>query len=233
MSILDNLRDSPVIPLKSFDIMSSLHFNKSLPNMSQTFLSQLFWWRKLRKAKSVINSSNSFSNVCVIMKSEQSCVTQCFHSQTSVTPAVTFINRDEGLVSMQLMDRIMINDNELYSMGLSDYTSNHNFQSSPQSLELSPFKNHSEYCLEDQQWFYGSIGRQQAIEMLDNRPIGSFIIRYSMTQQNCFAMTLRVPNDYQMSGIAHYLILRTETNAYKIKVYFTSFSIIKIISQLF
>ena len=155
------------------------------------------------------------------MKSEQSCVTQCFHSQTvtSVSPAVTFINRDEGLVSMQLMDRIMINDNQLYSMGLqSDYTTN-NFQSIPNSFEMSSnLSNDFNYCIEDQKWFYGSISRQKSEQMLDSRPIGSFIVRYSTTQQNCFAITLKVPNDYHMSGVTHYLILKIEFNGFQIKV---------------
>ena len=209
--------------------MSVLNFNRIESKMSQTFFSQLFG-RKFKKVKTGTNSranTTSFNNVCVIMKSEQNfsnmtSMTQCYHSETSVTPAVTFINRGEGLVSMQLMERIMINDNELYSMGLSEYSLDKNYLSNSKSFKTSSNVTDlvSECCppLDDQQWFYGSLERQKAMKMLEKRPIGSFIIRSSKTHQNCLAMTLRVPNDYNFIGIAHYLIQNTPNNGFKIKV---------------
>lgn len=58
--------------------------------------------------------------------------------------------------------------------------------------------------------------REIALEILRQEPIGAFMVRES-TSKPCFALSLRVPTDFQPSGIAHYLILRT-TKGYKIKV---------------
>lgn len=55
------------------------------------------------------------------------------------------------------------------------------------------------------------------MEVLKNEPIGSFIVRESTTKSGCFALSLRVPREFQPRGIAHYLILKTG-RGYKIKV---------------
>ena len=118
----------------------------------------------------------------------------------------------------------MINDNQLYSMGLSQLGFDHKNELNTATLELSTRALNTDYVspsysssLKDQQWFYGWIDRQNAIKLLNNRPIGSFIVRHSTTDPNCFALTIRVPNDYQMTGIAHYLISATD-NRFRIKV---------------
>ncbi|XP_054159119.1 GATA zinc finger domain-containing protein 8-like [Oppia nitens] len=157
-------------------------------------------------------------------------INECYTMQTSrVTPvSVSFINRsgggsgggagdDEGLVSMQLMDRVMINDNEFKDFQQLKYSNNSNNNNN----------NNNSITIEDQQWFYGSTEREMAIEMLNSCPIGSFIIRYSTTKDNCFALTLKVPNDYQMQGIAHYLIQMTHKNAFKIKGFTKEFPTIE------
>ena len=43
------------------------------------------------------------------------------------------------------------------------------------------------------------------------------MVRESTTKHGCYALSLRVPRDFQVSGIAHYLILKT-AKGYKIKV---------------
>ena len=53
--------------------------------------------------------------------------------------------------------------------------------------------------------------------MLKNETLGSFIVRESTTRSGCFALSLRVPSEFQSTGIAHYLILRTG-KGFKIKV---------------
>lgn len=49
--------------------------------------------------------------------------------------------------------------------------------------------------------------------MLD---IGSFLIRFSNSCKNCFALSIRVPYFANTSGVAHYLIIRNQ-NGYKLK----------------
>jgi tensin len=53
--------------------------------------------------------------------------------------------------------------------------------------------------------------------VLAQEPVGSFMVRESTTKIGCYALSLRVPRDFQQSGIAHYLILRTN-RGYRIKV---------------
>ncbi|CAG7731857.1 unnamed protein product [Allacma fusca] len=65
-------------------------------------------------------------------------------------------------------------------------------------------------------WFQAGIPREIALEVLRNEPIGSFIVRESTTKTGCFALSLRVPREFQPTGIAHYLILKTG-RGYKIK----------------
>ncbi|XP_063533470.1 SH2 domain-containing protein 5-like isoform X2 [Cydia strobilella] len=75
-------------------------------------------------------------------------------------------------------------------------------------------------------WFQAGIPREIALEILSNQPVGAFMVRCSTTQTGCFALSVRVPRDFQPSGIAHYLILRTP-KGYKIKGFtkeFTSLS---------
>lgn len=43
------------------------------------------------------------------------------------------------------------------------------------------------------------------------------MVRESTSKPGCFALSLRVPREFQPLGIAHYLILRTN-KGYKIKV---------------
>ncbi len=59
--------------------------------------------------------------------------------------------------------------------------------------------------------------REIALEVLKNETVGSFIVRESTTKSGCFALSLRVPREFQARGIAHYLILKT-SRGYKIKV---------------
>lgn len=66
-------------------------------------------------------------------------------------------------------------------------------------------------------WFQAGIPREITLEVLGQEPIGAFMVRESTSKPGCFALSLRVPRDFQPSGIAHYLIMRTN-KGYKIKV---------------
>ncbi|XP_060524984.1 EGFR adapter protein-like isoform X2 [Cylas formicarius] len=72
-------------------------------------------------------------------------------------------------------------------------------------------------------WYQAGIPREIALEILSQEPIGSFIVRESTTKPGCFALSLRVPRSFQPSGIAHYLIVRTN-KGYKIKGFTKEFT---------
>ncbi|RWS28857.1 src-like-adapter 2 [Leptotrombidium deliense] len=86
------------------------------------------------------------------------------------------------------------------------------------SQELLPCRLNVEDC--DKQvpdWFFRSICRDSAMILLDNKPLGAFVVRESTTQQGCFALSLRVPDEYRISGVAHYLIFRSAKGTFQIK----------------
>lgn len=60
--------------------------------------------------------------------------------------------------------------------------------------------------------------REITLEVLGQEPVGAFMVRESTTKPGCFALSLRVPQEFHPLGIAHYLILRTN-KGFKIKVY--------------
>ncbi|XP_049855676.1 EGFR adapter protein-like [Schistocerca gregaria] len=72
-------------------------------------------------------------------------------------------------------------------------------------------------------WFQAGIPREIALEVLGREPEGAFMVRESTSKPGCYALSLRVPRDFQPSGIAHYLILRT-AKGYKIKGFTKEFS---------
>lgn len=59
--------------------------------------------------------------------------------------------------------------------------------------------------------------REITLEVLGQEPVGAFMVRESTTKPGCFALSLRVPQEFHPLGIAHYLILRTN-KGFKIKV---------------
>lgn len=66
-------------------------------------------------------------------------------------------------------------------------------------------------------WFQAGIPREITLEVLAQESVGAFMVRESTSKPGCYALSLRVPRDFQPSGIAHYLIMRTN-KGYKIKV---------------
>lgn len=72
-------------------------------------------------------------------------------------------------------------------------------------------------------WFQAGIPREIALEVLAQEPVGSFMVRESTSKPGCYALSLRVPRDFHPSGIAHYLIMRTN-RGYKIKGFTKEFS---------
>ncbi|KFM60846.1 Tensin-3, partial [Stegodyphus mimosarum] len=77
--------------------------------------------------------------------------------------------------------------------------------------------------LRDAAWFQAGIPREIALEVLAEKPEGSFIVRESTTKPGCYALSLRVPPGRNPTGIAHYLILHTN-KGYKIKGFTKEFS---------
>ncbi|KAG1674357.1 Tensin-4 [Nymphon striatum] len=72
-------------------------------------------------------------------------------------------------------------------------------------------------------WFQAGIPREIALEILSKEPVGAFMVRESTTRPDCFALSLRVPIQFQPTGISHYLILNTN-KGYKIKGFTKEFS---------
>ncbi|GIX93369.1 tensin-3 [Caerostris darwini] len=75
-------------------------------------------------------------------------------------------------------------------------------------------------------WFQAGIPREIALEVLAEKPEGSFIVRKSTTKHGCYALSLRVPQEKNPTGIAHYLILQTN-KGYKIKGFTKEFTSLK------
>ncbi|XP_022910569.1 EGFR adapter protein-like isoform X2 [Onthophagus taurus] len=72
-------------------------------------------------------------------------------------------------------------------------------------------------------WFQAGIPREIALEILAQEPVGAFMVRESTSKPGCFALSLRVPRSFQPTGIAHYLIVRTN-RGYKIKGFTKEFA---------
>ncbi|XP_045131141.1 tensin-1-like isoform X4 [Portunus trituberculatus] len=72
-------------------------------------------------------------------------------------------------------------------------------------------------------WFQAGIPREIALEVLSHEPVGAFMVRESTSKPGCYALSLRVPRDFTVSGIAHYLIVKTN-KGYKIKGFTKEFS---------
>ncbi|CAL4130290.1 unnamed protein product [Meganyctiphanes norvegica] len=72
-------------------------------------------------------------------------------------------------------------------------------------------------------WFQAGIPREIALEVLSREPVGAFMVRESTSKPGCYALSLRVPRDFTVSGIAHYLIVKN-CNGYKIKGFTKEFT---------
>ncbi|XP_015121362.1 tensin-1 isoform X2 [Diachasma alloeum] len=84
--------------------------------------------------------------------------------------------------------------------------------------------NRSEECeLWKAPWFQAGIPREITLEVLSQEPEGAFMVRESTSKPGCYALSLRVPREFQPSGIAHYLIMRTN-KGYKIKGFTKEFT---------
>ncbi|XP_049536301.1 uncharacterized protein LOC125951478 [Anopheles darlingi] len=72
-------------------------------------------------------------------------------------------------------------------------------------------------------WYHENLPRNLSLELLTDKQPGHFLVRKSTTQPDCYALSLRVPPGTG-TRIAHYLIVRTATDGYKIKGFQKEFS---------
>ncbi|XP_062562622.1 uncharacterized protein LOC134226092 [Armigeres subalbatus] len=86
--------------------------------------------------------------------------------------------------------------------------------------DLTQEAEYQRLCAES--WFHENLPRALSLELLVNQAPGSFIVRRSTTKQDCYALSLRVPPPGPK--IAHYLIVRTASDAYQIKGFHKEFS---------
>lgn len=70
--------------------------------------------------------------------------------------------------------------------------------------------------LKDACWYQAGISRDIAVEVLQNKSPGAFLVRKSSSKPGCYALTLRVPSP-PGPKIANYIILRS-ARGFKIKV---------------
>ncbi|KAF6024102.1 hypothetical protein EB796_017592 [Bugula neritina] len=76
----------------------------------------------------------------------------------------------------------------------------------------------AEELLKQVPWFQPKLNREEVLQKLSKEDLGSFIIRESSTHTSCFALSVKVPKFNNPSGIAHYIIHRTPSQGFKIKV---------------
>ncbi|XP_030567815.1 tensin-1 [Drosophila novamexicana] len=79
--------------------------------------------------------------------------------------------------------------------------------------------------LKDACWYQAGISRDIAIEVLQSKSPGAFLVRKSSSKPGCYALTLRVPSP-PGPKIANYIILRSP-RGYKIKGFRKEFSSLK------
>jgi len=71
--------------------------------------------------------------------------------------------------------------------------------------------------LKTSKWFQPGFSREIAEELLQDRSVGSFFIRESLTHKGCFVMVLKVPETYKTTKVANFLIERLHDDHLKIK----------------
>ena len=212
-------------------------------NYTNRIMMKFLPWCKLKKSKNVFRDSLSCDDISFMMtfkkdhdkkflssklfSSKKVKSKSCINYLASPCPIVSFVNKGDGLVSVDLMNRVMVNENELYSMnvtGLSNFSSANSLSNSSSSLSskstptLQFHSSDESECNTLPEWFVGSICRDAAISILSKQPIGAFIVRESITKPGCYALSVRVPKKYHVTGVAHYLIIRNSSGIFKIKV---------------
>ncbi|XP_022090001.1 uncharacterized protein LOC110978947 isoform X2 [Acanthaster planci] len=66
-------------------------------------------------------------------------------------------------------------------------------------------------------WFKAGVPREIAVEILQQEERGAFIVRESKSHPGCFALSIKVDGDFNETGIANYLVVRTKNGGYTIK----------------
>lgn len=239
------------------NIVHSLNsFNFSMNTNTNTLLNHFRSWQRSKKMK-IFNSNNNknnhpssssfighlspINNLCYQSVSvndfDQHChpylnndfltSIQSNARNKSNVPIVSFKNKGDGKIALNLDHEAIVNENQLYSMNIlptyysiDDRNQIRNYNSihyAPLSKE-STMENNNDRLLENEPWYYGHIDRDNAIKLIQNCPTGSFVVRNSFSNEGCYALTVRVPYDFNHNGISHYLILRTDEDKFKIKV---------------
>ncbi|XP_075679577.1 uncharacterized protein LOC113795191 [Dermatophagoides pteronyssinus] len=190
----------------------SINNNNNNDHNQQKFPHQTFVNRKY-----MIGRNNNKSNPIVsFLNKGDGKIAVNFKTKSSSSPLPSSL--EKPLVILQ-------NDNQLYSMDIlmaSSSSDHHRTSESNCYATLEPptvdYNNYQQQQQNDynyidpndpfsnESWYYGTIEREHAIHLIENCPTGSFIVRKSITQDHCYALTIRVPYDYNYTGIAHYLI---------------------------
>ncbi|XP_032310088.1 uncharacterized protein LOC6493530 isoform X2 [Drosophila ananassae] len=149
----------------------------------------------------------------------------------------------QSLTAIPMLDNVNLNDNNEFNMKKRYLRETSSANSSPKifanrlrmnqgasgqrsSSLANTFGNEEEEGdLKDACWYQAGISRDIAVEVLQNKSPGAFLVRKSSSKPGCYALTLRVPSP-PGPKIANYIILRS-ARGFKIKGFRKEFSSLK------
>ncbi|KAH8270502.1 hypothetical protein KR018_010905 [Drosophila ironensis] len=140
----------------------------------------------------------------------------------------------QSLTAIPMLDNVNLNDNNEFNLKKRYLRETSSANSSPKifanrlrmsqgasaqrcSSLANTFGNDEEEAdLKEACWYQAGISRDIAVEVLQTKSPGAFLVRKSSSKPGCYALTLRVPSP-PGPKIANYIILRS-ARGYKIKV---------------
>ncbi|XP_017048655.1 putative uncharacterized protein DDB_G0282133 [Drosophila ficusphila] len=152
----------------------------------------------------------------------------------------------QSLTAIPMLDNVNLNDNNEFNMKKRYLRETSSANSSPKifanrlrmnqganaqrcSSLANAFGNvgaeEEDLDLKDACWYQAGISRDIAVEVLQSKSPGAFLVRKSSSKPGCYALTLRVPSP-PGPKIANYIILRSP-RGYKIKGFRKEFSSLK------
>ncbi|XP_030385829.1 dual specificity protein kinase splA [Scaptodrosophila lebanonensis] len=120
-------------------------------------------------------------------------------------------------------NRLRVNNATTLAAGRYNNPNTHSNSSGSINQPSNPEEEEAE--LKDACWYQAGISRDIAVEVLQSKSPGAFLVRKSTSKPGCYALTLRVPSP-PGPKIANYIILRT-ARGYKIKGFRKEFSSLK------
>lgn len=92
-----------------------------------------------------------------------------------------------------------------------------NEQQSNSTFDLSRLTMTENQILQDAEWYQLGFSREIAETILQNRPVGSFFVRNSLSNPGCYVITIKVPASVKERGCLNYLIENTPDRFLRIR----------------